>query len=60
MALPTSHSSYLLLIEGLRTDIGGTGQAELEILLEEEVIGGSALVLDIVLEVPSSLHPREA
>lgn len=60
MSLPASHASNLFLIEVLRADVGGAGQSEFEILLEEEVVGGCAFVLDVVLQVPSGLNPCEA
>lgn len=60
MSFPAGHAANLFLIEVLRADVGGAGQAEFEILLEEEVVGGCAFILDVVLQVASGLHPRKA
>jgi hypothetical protein len=44
-----------LLIEILRADIGCAAVPRLEGFLEEQIVGGGAFVLDVVLEKPSGL-----
>jgi len=53
---PPDHFLHQLLIEILRTNIRNTRKTQLEILLEEEVVGGRALVLYVVLQVSPRLH----